>query len=99
MNRPAGIPPSYVETSPGIWCHPSRVCRVEAGLAKPDGGAALEREAPAPEGGATRVGAGNRGERHRPVPAAGPAVVVTLLALLRREFEQIAAQAWADEAA
>ena len=88
MNRPAGIPPSYVETSPGIWCHPSRVCRVAAGQPEPDGGAALDRQAPASEGGATRVGARDRGERQRPVPAAGPAVVVTLLALLRREFDE-----------
>lgn len=87
MNRPAGIPASYVETSPGVWCHPSRVGRMEAGQPEPNGGPTLERQASAPEGGSVGLGTGDRSKRHRPVEAQGPVVVVTMLALLRREFD------------
>ena len=86
--KPAGIPTCYVETSPGVWCHPSRVRRMETGQPEPDCGPALDREAPAPQSGSTRLGASRAGKRGRPVQAAGPAVVVTLLAMLRREFDE-----------
>ena len=86
--KPPGIPASYVETSPGVWCHPSRVRRVEAGQPEPNGGPTLEREAPAPEGRSTGMGTGGNAKRSRTVSPAGGVVVVTMLALLRREFDE-----------
>ena len=86
--KPAGIPASYVETSPGVWCHPSRVCRVEAGQPEPNGGPALERQAPAPEGGGSGVGTRVVKRRVGTVrPSQVVVVVVTLIAMLRREFD------------
>mgnify|MGYP007069083806 CR=1 FL=1 len=88
MTRPAGIPTSYVETSPGVWCHPSRVRRVEACQPEPDRGPALEREAPAPESGGSGVGARVIERRVGTVrPSEAVVLVVTLIAMLRREFD------------
>ena len=86
--KPPVISASYVETSPGVWCHISRVRRVEAGQPEPNGGTALEREAPASKGSATGVGTGVSTKRSRTVSSAGGVVVVTMLAMLRREFDE-----------
>ena len=86
--KPTGIPASYVETSPGVWCHPSRVRRVEASQPEPDRWPALEREAPAPESGGAGVGARVVKERVGTVrPSEAVVLVVTLIAMLRREFD------------
>ena len=85
--KPAGIPTCYVETSPGVWCHPSRVRRVETGQPEPDCGPALEREAPTPESGGAGVGAGVVKKRVGTVRPSEVVVVVTMIAMLRREFD------------
>ena len=85
--KPTGIPASYVETSPGVWCHPSRVRRVEASQPEPDRGPALEREAQAPESGGAGVGAGVVKKRVGTVRPSEVVVVVTMIAMLRREFD------------
>lgn len=78
--RPKGIPESYVETSAGVWAHPSRVRRgVEASQPEQDGGRALDREAPAPQGGGTGLGGGaGRKPRRRGAGVPKPAVVLRI---------------------
>ncbi len=62
---PLAIPSNYVESSPGVWCHPSRLRGPMAtGVTEPDSRAALVREAPAPEAGGP--GVEQRHPRKRP---------------------------------
>lgn len=55
--NPPGVPKHFILQPDGSYAHPSRVRReLDPGLAQPNGGAALGREAPAPEGSRTGVG-------------------------------------------
>lgn len=69
--RPSAIPPHYVETSPGVWSHPSRLGAVPA--TKP------EQDSGKPQGNAGRKtrGKGSVGKRGR----------IILIACRNRELE------------
>ena len=60
---------------------------METGQPEPDCGPALEREAPTPESGGAGVGAGVVKKRVGTVRPSEVVVVVTMIAMLRREFD------------
>lgn len=79
------IPKGYVETSPGIWSHPSRVSGgVEARQPEPHQGSALVRNAQAPQGSGKGLGA----SRVEPDRSGRTKITVSLHARLRREFDE-----------
>lgn len=69
MNRPPGIPAHYVETTPGTFCHPSRVLRqVDASQPEQHQGGTLGHAPPASKAGGPGVA---RRKRRNPDPGGG----------------------------
>lgn len=81
MNRPPGIPPTYVETSPGVWCHPSRgMGTVAVPKPQPETGRALEQDL-------SRRRSGQAGLAGGADTASGCCVEVDLIACVHRRCD------------
>lgn len=81
MKQPAGVPSRYVETSPGVWCHPSRIVgAVAAPKPKPQSGGTLDQDLPGRCGGKAGLAGGSDAP-------SGRRIQVDLIAFLRRRCD------------